>query len=162
MRVFTLTEMNISNSLFDSVEGAGAEYGPFQPLMWSQLLIDLWWSGRQRHRLVEHTLGRGLIGPVAVQTSIVRAKTRVAIRRRRVAVAGHIVNGRQGVIRAAVRGRGRVGVMGLLLLCWVAVRRRGRDAGFLASDTLLEFAIGLDVTLGVGFGECCATSFVSQ
>lgn len=45
--------------------------------------------------MMERTLRRGLVSPVTVHSSIVSIETRMAIgrRRRRVAVAGHVVDG---------------------------------------------------------------------
>lgn len=102
--------MNISDSLFNSIEGTGTEYGPFKLWMLSQLMIHLWRDRNQRRRIVKHTLGRSLVRPMAIQSPIVGAKTVMAIGSGRVAVAGH-VDGGQGVVRAAVGGWGPAGVM---------------------------------------------------
>lgn len=111
--LFTLAEVYISNPLFDSIEGTGLKCGPFNLLMRSQLLIELCRGKIWRRNLIRHTLGGRLVGSVTIHSPIIRTIAWMAIGRGRgrVAVVGHIVDGGQGDIRAAVWGWGCSSVM---------------------------------------------------
>lgn len=111
--LITLAEVYISDPLFDSIEGTGLKCGPFNLLMRSQLLIELCRGKIWRRNLIRHTLGGRLVGPVTIHSPIIRTIAWMAVGRGRgrVAVVGHIVDGGQGEIRAAVWGWGCSSVM---------------------------------------------------
>lgn len=75
----TLAEVYISDPLFDSIEGTGLKCGPFNLLMRSQLLIELCRGKKWRRKLIRHTLGGRLIGPVTIHSSVIRTIAWMAI-----------------------------------------------------------------------------------
>lgn len=155
--LFTLTEVDASDSLHDVVERAGVKRWPLKWLIWSQRRHDVWRSRRGACRIIL-TLRRGRIGPVR-RHSPVYVSVRAGVRGLgaggggvAVPVGQAVINRRQGVVlTCADVKRGRCAGIAGLEMRRVGLRRR---AVFLATDTLLEFVEFRDVAGGVELLKC--------
>lgn len=74
----TLTEVYVSDSLYDMIERARMECRPFRWLIGFQLLIGVWRRRQKACKMVGHTLGSGLVGPLAGHSPI-HAHVRTAV-----------------------------------------------------------------------------------
>lgn len=161
-----MTEVRASDCLYDLIERAGVKGRPLSWLIWSQRWNGKWWSGHEARRIIEHTLGYGLIGPVRRHSPIhvsvgtaVCGLERVGVGGVAVAVGQAVANRRQCVLLiCAGMKRGRRAGVARLLLRRVGLMRRCGGALLHATDALLEFVVARGVAGGIGLFESCTTT----